>query len=229
MVRSSFRRATSSRAAPSLSRALQVLALEWIQRNAAALGGDASRVTLLGQSSGGTAILALLAAPSARGLFSSAVALSASCEFEGMTLAAAVRAARIAPGPADDGSASAVQRRHPYHMCHVVCLSIDRRSVRTASGRAAASTRRAAIRATSRAYGACRRARSSPSATRTRSGRRGATARSPTCRPSRATTRPSARSRSSTARSCRAASSRSRATVLRVDRDARRQDCVPHQ
>lgn len=53
-------------------------ALRWIQRNAAAFGGDAARTTLLGQSSGGTAILGLLASPASRGLFAGAISLSAS-------------------------------------------------------------------------------------------------------------------------------------------------------
>ena len=43
--------------------------------NIAAFGGDPERVTLLGQSSGGTNIFALLAAPSAVGLFSRAISL----------------------------------------------------------------------------------------------------------------------------------------------------------
>ena len=41
----------------------QIAALQWIQRNIAAFGGDPENVLLWGQSSGGTAILALVASP----------------------------------------------------------------------------------------------------------------------------------------------------------------------
>ena len=54
------------------------LALRWVQDNAARFGGDRARVTVIGQSSGGTNIMALLASPASRGLFSGAVSLSAS-------------------------------------------------------------------------------------------------------------------------------------------------------
>jgi carboxylesterase type B len=54
------------------------LALQWVQANAHAFGGDAQRVTLIGQSSGGTNILALLASPTSVGLFSAGISLSGS-------------------------------------------------------------------------------------------------------------------------------------------------------
>jgi carboxylesterase type B len=54
------------------------LALAWVRDNIADFGGRSDRVTLLGQSSGGTAILALLASPGSRGLFHGAVFLSGS-------------------------------------------------------------------------------------------------------------------------------------------------------
>ena len=41
-------------------------------------GGDPKRVTLIGQSSGGTNIYALLGSPGSRGLFSAAISLSGS-------------------------------------------------------------------------------------------------------------------------------------------------------
>lgn len=46
-----------------------VLALEWVRENASAFGGDASNVTLFGQSGGGAKIACLMAMPAASGLF----------------------------------------------------------------------------------------------------------------------------------------------------------------
>jgi para-nitrobenzyl esterase len=51
----------------------QILALQWVQENIGAFGGDRSRVTVGGESAGAKSVCALLATPSARGLFQSAI------------------------------------------------------------------------------------------------------------------------------------------------------------
>ena len=55
----------------------QLLALHWVRDNAAAFGGDPDNVTIMGESAGGSAVLSLMAAPKARGLFHRAVSQSA--------------------------------------------------------------------------------------------------------------------------------------------------------
>src|SRR5580700_850200 len=51
----------------------QIAALEWIERNIAAFGGDPKCVTIAGQSSGSMSVSILMASPLAKGLFQRAI------------------------------------------------------------------------------------------------------------------------------------------------------------
>lgn len=53
-----------------------VAALQWVQENISAFGGDAGNVTIFGQSAGAFDVIALLATPQAGGLFHRAIAQS---------------------------------------------------------------------------------------------------------------------------------------------------------
>ncbi|MFZ0593839.1 MAG: carboxylesterase family protein, partial [Bryobacteraceae bacterium] len=64
----------------------QIAALEWIQRNIAAFGGDPKCITIAGQSSGAISVSILMASPLARGLFQRAIGESGGL-FEPLQLA----------------------------------------------------------------------------------------------------------------------------------------------
>ncbi|MEM9366696.1 MAG: carboxylesterase family protein [Planctomycetota bacterium] len=54
----------------------QIAALKWVRENIACFGGDPGKVTLFGESAGGTSVAALCASPLAKGLFQRAIAQS---------------------------------------------------------------------------------------------------------------------------------------------------------
>ena len=54
----------------------QIAALKWVQQNIRQFGGDPTRITIFGESSGGGSVSLLAAAPAARGLFHRAIAES---------------------------------------------------------------------------------------------------------------------------------------------------------
>ena len=90
----------------------QIEALRWVRHNIREFGGDPTNVTIAGESAGALSVMYLMAAPSARGLFTKAIAESAymvstqelkqrrfgsaSAEESGTRLAAALHASNIA-------------------------------------------------------------------------------------------------------------------------------------
>ena len=61
----------------------QIAALQWVQKNISAFGGDPKKVTLFGQSAGAASVCDVMASPLAKGLFVRAIGESMGC-FGGM-------------------------------------------------------------------------------------------------------------------------------------------------
>ena len=87
-------------------------ALEWVRRNAAAFGGDASQVLLFGEGSGALDVCALLAMPRAQGLFQAALLQSGACE-AGALLAREEVGRTLVDGLGCGADAAACLRRAP--------------------------------------------------------------------------------------------------------------------
>jgi para-nitrobenzyl esterase len=93
----------------NLSQLDLIAALEWVQRNIAAFGGDPGNVTVFGQSGGGAKIATLMAMPAARGLFHKAITMSGQQVTASGPLNAAKRAAAYLAALSEDPATAPVE------------------------------------------------------------------------------------------------------------------------
>ncbi len=79
-----------------------IAALQWVQRNIGAFGGDAGNVTLSGFSAGGGIVYMMIASPLARGLFHKAISFSVGLAVSDRKAAQKIYAERFARLAAED-------------------------------------------------------------------------------------------------------------------------------
>ena len=130
-----------------------VAALKWVHRNASAFGGDASRVTIAGQSGGAAMVNALLISPRARGLFAGAIAESfpvgvlptdadlPTAQAYGLGLAQRLKASSLAELRAADAHQVLAKAGQGYGFPKCACLFVDGDFLREQTAAAFAKSR----------------------------------------------------------------------------------------
>lgn len=104
------------------------LALEWIRDNIAVFGGDASNVTIFGESGGGVKVSTLLGVPSAKGLFKRGI-IQSGARLNGMPL-----------GTARANAKQVMQKLNVSNVAELQAVPVDKllaTVMRTATGRTA--------------------------------------------------------------------------------------------